>query len=72
MDAAVNETKEILHKLLDNAGVMILYLDPHKNISFCNKKIEELRTVEQKINSIRSVKNEMERKLGRIEGMIEV
>lgn len=37
-----------------------------------NKKIEELRTVEQKINSIRALKNEMERKLGRIEGMIEM
>jgi len=36
-----------------------------------NKKIEELRVIEQKINSIRSRKNEMERKLGRIEGMIE-
>ena len=36
-----------------------------------SKKIEELRAVEQKINSIRGVKNEMERKLGRIEGMIE-
>lgn len=37
-----------------------------------NQKIEELRNVEQKINSIRSIKNEMERKLGRIEGMIEM
>ena len=37
-----------------------------------NKKIEELRIVEQKINSIRAVKSEMERKLGRIEGMIEM
>ncbi len=37
-----------------------------------NKKIEELRSLEQKINSIRGVKNEMERKLGRIEGMIEM
>ena len=37
-----------------------------------NKKIEELRIVEQKINSIRALKGEMERKLGRIEGMIEL
>ena len=37
-----------------------------------NKKIEELRVVEQKINSIRAIKNELERKLGRTEGMIEV
>lgn len=37
-----------------------------------DKKIEELRTVEQKINAIRTTKNELERKLGRIEGMIEM
>ncbi len=36
-----------------------------------SRKIEELRSVEQKINEIRAAKNEMERKLGRIEGMIE-
>ncbi|MEK7190365.1 MAG: AAA family ATPase [Patescibacteria group bacterium] len=35
------------------------------------KKIEELRVIEQKVNSIRGAKNELERKLGRIEGMIE-
>ncbi len=37
-----------------------------------NKKIEELRALEQKINNIHGVKSEMERKLGRIEGMIEM
>src|SRR3990167_671161 len=36
-----------------------------------NKKIEELKIVEQKLNEIRGQKSEMERKLGRIEGMIE-
>ncbi len=36
-----------------------------------NKKIEELRSVEQKVNEIRNLKAEMSRKLGRIEGMIE-
>src|SRR3989344_4038074 len=36
-----------------------------------NKKIEELRIVEQKINSVRGNKNELERKLGRIEGILE-
>ena len=36
-----------------------------------NQKIEELRVVEQKINEVRAVKSEMERKLGRIEGMLE-
>ena len=34
------------------------------------KKIEELRAIEQKINTIRGEKNELERKLGRIEGQI--
>ena len=37
-----------------------------------SKKIEELRSIEKKINEIRVVKNEMEHKLGRIEGMLEV
>ncbi len=36
-----------------------------------NKKIEELRSVEQKINVLRSTKGELERKLGRIEGILE-
>jgi len=36
-----------------------------------SKKIEELRVIEKKINEIRGLKSEMERKLGRIEGMIE-
>jgi chromosome segregation protein len=36
-----------------------------------NKKIEELRVVEQKINTLRGTKGELERKLGRIEGMLE-
>jgi len=37
-----------------------------------NKKIEELRAIEKKINEIRGLESEIERKLGRIEGMIEV
>src|SRR3989344_4571051 len=37
-----------------------------------NEKIEELRTFERKSNEIRATKGEIERKLGRIEGMIEV
>jgi len=36
-----------------------------------SERIEELRTIEQKINSLRATKGEMERKLGRVEGMIE-
>ncbi len=36
-----------------------------------NQKIEELRVLEKRINEVRSQKNELERKLGRIEGMLE-
>ncbi|HEV7423856.1 MAG TPA: AAA family ATPase, partial [Candidatus Paceibacterota bacterium] len=36
-----------------------------------SKTIDELRNVEKKINEIRTQKNELERKLGRIEGMLE-
>jgi chromosome segregation protein len=36
-----------------------------------NKKVDELRMVEQKINSLRGMKGELERKLGRIEGILE-
>jgi chromosome segregation protein len=37
-----------------------------------NEKIDKLRIVEKKVNEIRAQKNEMERKLGRIEGMLEL
>lgn len=37
-----------------------------------NEKIEELRALERKSNEIRGLKGEVERKLGRIEGMIEI
>jgi len=37
-----------------------------------NKKETELKDLEKKINEIHTVKNEIERKLGRIEGMIEM
>ena len=37
-----------------------------------NKKIEELKIVEQKLNENRATKSEIERKLGRIEGMLEI
>ena len=35
------------------------------------KKIAELKAVEQKLNEVRNIKGEMSRKLGRIEGMLE-
>ncbi len=42
-----------------------------ENTPIANKKIEELGVTETKINEIRLRKNELERKLGRIEGMLE-
>jgi chromosome segregation protein len=42
-----------------------------RNMERGNKKIDELRIIEQKINSIHGMKSEMERKLGRIEGLLE-
>lgn len=36
-----------------------------------SKKLEELKRIEESINNTRGIKNEAERKLGRIEGMIE-
>ena len=57
-----NELKEVIDKISKIED---------DNSSKGNKKIEELGTLEQKINSIRLNKNELERKLGRLEGMIE-
>jgi chromosome segregation protein len=37
-----------------------------------DEKAEELKKLEQKISEVREVKNELERKIGRIEGMIEM
>ncbi|MFZ3011387.1 MAG: AAA family ATPase [Minisyncoccia bacterium] len=62
-DKLQNELTDITRKISDTED---------DNSAKSNPKIEELRTVEQKINSIRALKSEMERKLGRIEGMIEM
>ncbi len=42
MCPAIKETKEILHELLDNAGVTVIYLDVDGKIIFCNKKTERI------------------------------
>jgi len=42
MGLAIKETKEILHDVLDNTGVVVIYLDVNRNIVFCNKKTEKL------------------------------
>jgi chromosome segregation protein len=59
----VSEINEISNKISDTES----------NISSEeNKKVEDLRNFERKISEIRQVRGEMERKLGRIEGMIEM
>jgi chromosome segregation protein len=49
----------------------ILSDEKNQNSTENNPKIEELRNIERKLNEIRTLKSEMGRKLGRIEGMIE-
>ena len=45
--------------------------DLKEELKHKQQKIEELRIVEQQINRVRGTKNELERKLGRIEGILE-
>ncbi|MCC7160187.1 AAA family ATPase [Candidatus Nomurabacteria bacterium] len=63
------ERNKLKIELDEVAGKISLTED--SNSAKNNPKIEELRMVEQKINSVRSMKNELERKLGRIEGILE-
>jgi chromosome segregation protein len=57
-----SELKSVSEKISTTEG---------NNSPEANKKIEDLRILEQKINSLRSSKSELERKLGRIEGILE-
>ena len=64
------EKSKILHEISSISGKIS---DTDENVSSEESpKTKELRTLEQKISEIRSVKGEIERKLGRIEGMIEM
>ncbi|MFA5840721.1 MAG: AAA family ATPase [Candidatus Paceibacterota bacterium] len=67
----LSNERSILTSELDIVNSKISVTEDNNSV-IGNKKIEELRGVEQKINAIRSLKGEMERKLGRIEGMIEM
>lgn len=58
-----SEIKEVLSKIDDGSEERSQAESP---------KIQELQKIERKINEVRSIKNEMGRKLGRIEGMIEM
>lgn len=59
----LNELREVVSKIDDGS-------DERSQTE--SAKIEELKRVERKTNEVRAIKNEMGRKLGRIEGMIEM
>ena len=64
------EKNKILHEISSIAGKI---LDNNEDTAQEeNPKAKEIRTLEQKISEIRHLKGELERKLGRIEGMIEM
>ncbi|MCX6752251.1 MAG: AAA family ATPase [Candidatus Nomurabacteria bacterium] len=63
--------KDKLKSELENVASKISATEDN-NSAEGNKKINALRVVEGNLNSIRGMKSEMERKLGRIEGMIEM
>ncbi len=65
-----NEKNRLSHELKEVAEKISKTED--ENTSQGSKKIEELKIVEKKINDVRALKNEMERKLGRIEGILEL
>ncbi|MEK7564396.1 MAG: AAA family ATPase [Patescibacteria group bacterium] len=62
------EKHKVLKELEDVSGKIS---DEEEAPTKGNKKIEELREIENKLNEIRNLKAEISRKLGRIEGMIE-
>ena len=42
MDTSIKENTDTLHKILDSAGMIVVYLDRNENILFCNKKTAEI------------------------------
>ncbi len=70
-EANLSSEKSKLETELHNIRSKISATETTTNTS-SNKKLEELKVVEHEINSIRNLKGEMDRKLGRIEGMIEL
>ncbi len=47
MNIIIKETKEMLHKLLDNTGIIMLYLDNNENVIFCNNKLKSITGLNQ-------------------------
>lgn len=67
----IGEEKSKVSKELESVAGKISDTE-EENSKEGNKKITELNNAEKKVNEIRGVKLDMERKLGRIEGMIEM
>jgi chromosome segregation protein len=65
-----SEKNKILHEISSISGKIFNTAENSSNKE--NIKTKELKTLEQKISEIRNVRGEIERKLGRIEGMIEM
>ena len=47
MSLAIKENKEIMQEILDNTGVIVIYLDLKESIVFCNKKFEKITGLKQ-------------------------
>ncbi|MFA6325165.1 MAG: AAA family ATPase [Candidatus Paceibacterota bacterium] len=72
-NSLLSEKSKILNELKNIPdSIFIESNNSSLEISDENGNKEELKKLEQKINEIRSAKSEIERKLGRIEGMIEM
>lgn len=65
----LNQEKEKLKIAIDE---VISQIGDEKESQNENTKLQELREVENNFSNTRRIKNEIERKLGRIEGMLEV
>lgn len=65
-----NLTKE-KHRIESELKTVNVKINEAEDSNKESRKISELRTVEQKLNEIRRMKGELDRKLGRIEGILE-
>ncbi len=66
----LNNEKHALNNEIKSVATKISEVEGGSN-QVANKKVDELRGIERKANEVRTEKNELERKLGRIEGMLE-
>lgn len=67
----LSKEKHKIESELKSVSAKIFDAEDSRDSSGESKKINELRAVEQKLNEIRRMKGELDRKLGRIEGILE-